>query len=207
MPARHPGACAASSDSRVSPRSRASAPRTRIANVLLKPSGAQHRSGRCRRTAARTLVEHRARIALDRLLEDGGQRGAAVFDVEIDVAGLNRAVADEGASQIEPPVDRQPRVALDRLRHQLAENHLLGEVLGADDDALGPRPGGEGRCRPARRSTTTAAAAARETTPARRAARSARSTSSRPPSTIIASAATGTAPARITVASTIDSPR
>ena len=90
------------------------------------------------------LVEHHARITLNGLLEDGGQRGAAVFDVQVDVAGLNRAVADERAAEIEPPIDGKPCVALDRLRHQLAENHLLGEVLGADDDALGPRPGGEG---------------------------------------------------------------
>ena len=59
--------------------------------------------------------------------------------------GIERPVADQGAAQIQPAVDRQAGVALDRLRQQLAENHLLGEVLRADDD----RAAGAARRRPA----------------------------------------------------------
>ena len=58
-----------------------------------------------------------------------------------------------------------PAYALDRLRHQLAEDHLLGEVLGADDDAFRPGPGGHGAM-PIAATTTIAAAAAREQRPA-----------------------------------------
>ena len=60
-------------------------PRTRIANVLLKPSG-----GSSVRPASRVQrahgLEDRARVVADRLMEDRRQRGARVFDVDVDVA-------------------------------------------------------------------------------------------------------------------------
>ena len=67
-------------------------------------------------------------------MEDRRQRGSGVFDVDIDVAGQERAIADQRTAQIETPPDGQAGVALDRLRDDLAENQLLGEVLRSDDD-------------------------------------------------------------------------
>ena len=86
------------------------------------------------------LVEHQTRVALNGLLEHGRERRPAVFDVQIDVTGLNGAVADEGAAEIEPAIDGESGVSLDGLRHQLAENDLLREILGSHDDPLGARP-------------------------------------------------------------------
>ena len=101
--------------------------------MLLKPSGGSSvRPVRAYRS--RTVVEHGAGVAADRLMEDGRQRGAGVFDIDVDVAGEQRAIADQRAAEIQPAIDRQAGVALDRLRQQLAEHQLLGEVLRADDD-------------------------------------------------------------------------
>ena len=67
-------------------------------------------------------------------MEDGGQRRARVLDVDVDVAGRQRAFADQRAAEIQAAIDGQPGLALDRLRDDLPEDQLLGEVLRADDD-------------------------------------------------------------------------
>ena len=96
--------------------------------------------------AARVQFAHggknRLRIADHRLMEDRGQRGARVLDVHVDVARPQRAVADQGAAEIQPAIDRHPALPLDRLRDELAENVLLGEILRADHDRRG-RPAGD----------------------------------------------------------------
>ena len=74
-------------------------------------------------------------------MEDGGERRAGVLDVDIDVAGHQRAIADERASEIQPALDRQPGVALDGFGDDLAKNHLLGEIFRADDNGAA-RPAG-----------------------------------------------------------------
>ena len=68
------------------PARRASAPRTRIANVLSKPSGG--RSVRPLSAYRRRTVSHDGlAIVRRRPMEDGRQRGAGVLDVDVDVAG------------------------------------------------------------------------------------------------------------------------
>ena len=67
-------------------------------------------------------------------MEDGGERRPGVFDVDVDIAAEQRAIADQRAAEIQPPIDRYPGLPLDRLRDQLAENILLGEVLRAARD-------------------------------------------------------------------------
>jgi hypothetical protein len=62
-------------------------------------------------------------------MEDGGERRARVLDVDVDVAGHQRAIADERASEIQPALNRQAGVALNGFGDELAENHLLGEIL------------------------------------------------------------------------------
>ena len=80
------------------------------------------------------LSEHGLRIFDDRPPEDRGQRGAGVLDVDVDLAGRERAVADERAAKIQLASHRQSRLTLDRLRDDLTQNQLLREVLRADDD-------------------------------------------------------------------------
>ena len=75
-----------------------------------------------------------ARVGQRRLLEDRHQRRPRVLDVDVDLAREQRAVA-EVAAELEAALDPQPGPPLDRLRDQLAEDHLLGEVLRPDGDA------------------------------------------------------------------------
>src|SRR5262249_59084792 len=116
-------------------------------------------------------------------------------DVDVELAGAQRGVADERAAELEAPLDPHPG-PLDRLRHELADQPLLGEVLGADDDTVSTtaqRPRRHQRRErdradhvPARmrRSSTVSAASASS-----------------------ASAAAGTAPSRIVRLSSIATPR
>ena len=141
-------------------------------------------------------------------MKDRRQRRAGVLDVHVDVAGEERAIADQRAAEIQPALHRQPGLALDGLRDDLAEDQLLGEVLRADDDRAGARAASSAL--PAR--TTSANDRGDDDGRSPRSARggaptSRRSSHSRLPSTISASSAAGIAPARMTVESTIDRPR
>ena len=190
-----------------SPRLRASSPRTRIANVLLKPSG-----GSSVRPAARVVVadgrKHSRGSRRDRLMEDRRQRRARVFDVHVDVAREQRAIADQRAAEVQPPLDGQAVSRSIVCATQLAENQLLGEILRPDDDRVA---GAIARARAL--ATTDQQRQRRRPTATARAGRggAAPSADARPraaaPSTASASSAAGIAPARITVVSTIDSPR
>ena len=53
--------------------------------------------------------EHRAGVRADRLMKDRRQRRAGVLDVDVDVAGHQRAIADQRAAQIQPALDRRAR--------------------------------------------------------------------------------------------------
>src|SRR5207247_1548631 len=79
--------------------------------------------------------QHPLRIALRPFLQHRGQRRPRVLDVHVDLPRTDRRVADERAPEVEPTLRPEPH-ALDRLREQLAEDALLGEVLRAADDAL-----------------------------------------------------------------------
>src|SRR5207253_4565901 len=108
--------------------------------------------------------------------------------VEVELSGDDRVVADEGPAEVQAAVHAHAG-GLQGLGRDLTENHLLGEVLRADPDALpggataGDREGGreeqQKRGAPHRRG------------PQRR------STNPRPKSNPSASSAAGTAPARI----------
>jgi hypothetical protein len=81
----------------------------------------------------------------ERLLEDGGERGAGVLDVGVDAAAGEGLLADVAAGEVEAAVDSFGVAfgcvdGFDLLGDEFAEDDLLGEVLGADDDA-----GGAGR--------------------------------------------------------------
>ncbi len=68
--------------------------------------------------------------------ENRGQGGAGVFGIDIDAAAENRLLADVCARQVEAALDRQVGLVFDLLGEDFAEDELLGEVLGADDDAV-----------------------------------------------------------------------
>ena len=51
-------------------------------------------------------------------------------------SGDKRLMTDEGSSEIQLPFNRQMSRTLNLLREQLAENHLLGEILRADDNLI-----------------------------------------------------------------------
>src|SRR5439155_1559627 len=146
-----------------------------------------------RRVCLAHAGQHPLRIALRPILQHRGQRRPRVLDVRVDLPRADRRVADERAAEVEPALRPEPHV-LDRLREQLAEDALLGEVLRADDDALAAAPAageqGEQHCRPSHRG-----------------GRSARSTTPSATSAPIASSAAGRAPARIIRSSTIATPR
>src|SRR5262249_55147017 len=130
-----------------------------------------------------------------RLLQHRGERRAGVLDVDVDLASPQRGIAHEGAAEIELAFDRQPR-ELDHLRQQLAEHALLGEVLRADDDALtgaAPCDGGEQQ--------------ERGGGAPHRGGRRRRSSAPRSASAPRASAAAGSAPARMVRLSTMATPR
>ena len=96
-----------------------------------------------------------------------------------------RAIADQRAAQVQPTLDAQAGASLDRLRDDLAEDELLGEVLRAHDDDVGilRRVAALPAAAPAGRATAaTAEALARRGARARRAERC-RPSHNSPPST------------------------
>src|SRR5207253_7655712 len=115
-----------------------------------------------------------------------------VLDVRVDLPRADRRVADKRPAEVEAPLGLEAD-ALDRLRQQFAEDALLREVLGPDDDALAAAP------------------AARQQRgddeQPHRGGRSARSTAPMVRSAPTASNAAGSAPARIIRLSTIATPR
>ena len=76
-------------------------------------------------------------IELVRHLVEIDERGAGVFPIDVDLAGLlglaQRRRAEPGAL-----VGREP-LRLEQLARHLGHDLLLGEVLAADDDVLGRR--------------------------------------------------------------------
>jgi hypothetical protein len=79
-----------------------------------------------------------------RLVEDGGERGAGVFDVEIEITGEKSFLAEERAAEIGFAIDVDAGASFDVLGEEFGEDDLLGEKFGADGDVgLGGAAGGE----------------------------------------------------------------
>ena len=66
------------------------------------------------------------------VLENVQKRRASVFDVEVDLSGRQRRMADVGAAEAESAFGGQVGVPFDQLGDQFAENLLFGEVFAAD---------------------------------------------------------------------------
>ncbi len=72
-------------------------------------------------------VVHVARIALWRFIQDRRERGAGVFDVDVQLAGEKSFVDQERASEISLALDGNPGLGFDVLGEELREDDLLGE--------------------------------------------------------------------------------
>src|SRR5467141_2322716 len=73
-------------------------------------------------------------IALRSFIQDGGEGGAGVFDVEVELAGLECFVDQESAAEVGLALDGDAGAGFDVLGDELGEDDLLGEEFGADDD-------------------------------------------------------------------------
>jgi hypothetical protein len=67
-------------------------------------------------------------------VEHGGEGGAGVFDVEVEVAGEERFLAEERAAEIGFAFDVDAGAGFDVLGQELREDDLLGEKFGADGE-------------------------------------------------------------------------
>ncbi len=80
---------------------------------------------------------HFVLVAARCLFENCRQRGSGVFGVDIDSSRKDCLLANECSGQIEAAFDRKVSAGFDDLRKHFAEDDLLGEVFGSDNDAIG----------------------------------------------------------------------
>jgi hypothetical protein len=73
-------------------------------------------------------------IAGRRLVEDGGEGGAGVFDIKVELAGLESFVDEERAAEVCLADDGDAGAGFDVLSEKFGEDNLFGEELGADGD-------------------------------------------------------------------------
>ena len=81
-------------------------------------------------------VVYAGRIVYRRLLENRRQPGPCVFHIHVELAGYESLVTDERATEIQPAIDLEVRLAFDLLSEHLAEDDLLGEILGTHHDSF-----------------------------------------------------------------------
>lgn len=80
------------------------------------------------------IIDLRGRVRAGRFVEDGGEGGAGVLDVKIDIAGEESFVDEESAAEIGFAVDGDSGAGFDVLGEKFREDNLLGEKFGADDE-------------------------------------------------------------------------
>jgi hypothetical protein len=85
----------------------------------------------------------RGRIMSRRQFEDGGQRGARVLWIEVDVTTQQSVMRQHGPAQIEFTSDRTAKTVFQMLRDNLTEDNLLGEILRPDRDRVFSGAAGE----------------------------------------------------------------
>ena len=73
-------------------------------------------------------------IAGSSFIQHGGQRGAGVLHVEIEIARLKGFLAQERAAKIGFALDVDTGASFDVLGEEFGEDDLLGEEFGADGD-------------------------------------------------------------------------
>jgi hypothetical protein len=73
-------------------------------------------------------------VAARGFVEDGGEGGAGVFDVEVEVPGEERFLAEERAAEVGFAFDVDAGAGFDVLGEELREDNLLGEKFGTDGE-------------------------------------------------------------------------
>ena len=69
-------------------------------------------------------------------MKDSDKSGARVFRINIDSTRQDSLMANVGSGEVEPAFYLEGSVGFNFLRHELAQNQRLSEILGADDDAV-----------------------------------------------------------------------
>src|SRR5437016_1642309 len=67
-------------------------------------------------------------------MQDGREGGAGIFDVEVELAGLEGFVDQQRAAEVGFAFDGDAGAGFDVLGEELGEDDLLGEEFGADGD-------------------------------------------------------------------------
>src|SRR5438067_4466410 len=67
-------------------------------------------------------------------MQDGREGGARIFDVEVELAGLEGFVDQQRAAEVGFAFDGDAGAGFDVLGEELGEDDLLGEEFGADGD-------------------------------------------------------------------------
>ena len=73
-------------------------------------------------------------IAIERLLENGSERGPRILRINIDASGQNPLMRNVSSTQIKSALDRKMSFIFDLLRDEFPEDDLFGEVLASHDD-------------------------------------------------------------------------
>ena len=84
------------------------------------------------RVLAFDAIVDRGAVVAGGFVEDGGEGGAGVFDVEIEIAGEEGFVDEESAAEVGFALDVNVGAGFDMLGKELGEDDLLGEKFGAD---------------------------------------------------------------------------
>ena len=103
--------------------------------IVEAESGSQRESQSLLIFTLHTLVNLGA-VTLRLLFQNGGQSGARVFRINIDSTRQDSLMANVGSGEVEPAFYLEGSVGFNFLRHELAQNQRLSEILGADDDAV-----------------------------------------------------------------------
>ncbi len=78
------------------------------------------------------VIDLSGRVLAGGFVEDGGQGGTGVFDVEVKISGEEGFVDEKSAAEIGFAVHRDVGAGFDVLGEEFGEDDLLGEKFGAD---------------------------------------------------------------------------
>ncbi len=128
-------------------RARASSPRIVIANEFSKPSGSsqsrwkplEYSARTCSRTTAGSVTPLRFSTLVNAVPVYSGYMSISPRE--------QRLVRQQRSAEIELALHRLMQARLDMLRDDLAQDQLLGEILGADHDVGARAAAGEQRSR------------------------------------------------------------
>jgi len=107
-----------------------------MAKVSLNPNGGLSVKFEVRFIFAFDALIHSFPIARNLLFQDGGERSAGVFGIDIDASCQHRLLADISSCQIEASFDFYLRARFHHLSEKFTQHQRLGEVFGSDYNAV-----------------------------------------------------------------------